>query len=105
MLFNYIKMPADGRPMPTAEMTAEDKAKALRALGRMILTKFVTVHYENPLQQNCYITSAGCYKGIYFPNSVILLGSWEISALCKVGDDIAALVEDDQENIHFFKIA
>lgn len=53
------------------KMTAQEQAEALALLKKALEWGKLKYKYNNPLDENCYISSAGSYEGIYFPNSSI----------------------------------
>lgn len=74
-------------------MNDEEIKEALKLLSQAIKENKIKYEYSNPMKENCYISS-GEYKGVYFPNSSLLIGNdWQVICICKYKHELGVIYE------------
>lgn len=74
--------------LKTEIMNDKDITLSIKYLKKALSKKVFTYEHADPIEQNCYISSAGCIIGLYFPNTKIMQKrhpSYNVCSLSKVG--------------------
>lgn len=72
----------------TEIMNDKEIALSIKLFKKAISKNAITYEHADPIEQNCYISSAGAIIGVYFPNTQFsqkLHPSYKICSLSKVG--------------------
>lgn len=82
----------------------ENEIKTSLNLFKKLLTKHAdrfTIEHADPIKENCYIASAGCVVGVYFPNSIIKDSKhtlYKVCCLAKINNILGVVYELKEDN-------